>query len=355
MSPKKWIRSFFCLALAALALLCAAAWAVDPYLQFRVRDNTYLLNARFVDAGLIANYDYDTLLAGSSMTQNFDMELFRAELDCKPLHVSLGGLNALEMSQLVQAAYRAGKAETLYLCVDLSYFTDEPSGSQFPAHLFRSDILSRLRYLLSYEVWFRYIPADLALMAADRLDIALPPKYIRSRSIDLLENWSLDEPTGKDVFLRNAWLAPVPETPPDREALLRGMLGRADAFLAGFDFSRCRHVFFFPPYSGLFWYNAYLSQDYENYLRAKEYFVCRAEALGAEVYDFQGAPFTSDMGVYRDSMHYGAEINDWMTRCFASGDYRAAPERFWKMQVPIAENMRRFLSRFLEAYPPEAH
>ena len=201
MSAKKWILSFFCLVLAALLLLCAVAWAVDPYLQFRVRDGVYLLSGRFVDAGLIRNYDYDTLMAGSSMTQNFDMELFRSELDCKPLHVSLGGLNAREMRELVQAAYRAGKADTLYLCVDLSYFTDDPDESQFPAYLFRTDLPSRLRYLLGYEVWFRYLPADAALAAADRLGLPLPPKYANSRSIDRLENWSLEEPVGEDIFL----------------------------------------------------------------------------------------------------------------------------------------------------------
>ena len=351
MAPKKWIRSFFCLVLAAMALLCAAAWAVDPYMQFRVRDNACLLSARFVDAGLIANYDYDTLIVGSSMTQNFDMDLFRTELGCKPLHVSLGGLNALEMSQLVQAAYRAGRAETLYLCVDLSYFTDDPAESQLPAHLFRSDPLSRLRYLLGYEVWFRYIPADAALAAADCLGLSLPPKYARSRSIDLLENWSMDEPVGEDVFLRNAWLASTPAQPPDGGALLSEMTARADAFLDGFDFSRCRHVFFFPPYSSLFWYNAYLTQDYGPYMKAKEYFVLRARALGAEVYDFQGAAFTSDMGQYRDILHYGPEVNDWMTRCFAAGEYEAAPERFRDTQAAVAKNMRRFLARFLKAYP----
>ncbi|MBR1659370.1 MAG: hypothetical protein IJ705_03540 [Oscillospiraceae bacterium] len=352
MMPKKWITSFLCLVLAVLLLLSAAAWVVDPYLQFRIRDNAYLLSGRFVDAGLIRNYDYDTLMIGSSMTQNFDMELFRSEMGCKPLHVSLGGLNADEMDELVQAAYAAGKAETLYLCVDLSYFTDEPEPSQFPPHLFRTDPLSRLRYLLSYEVWFRYLPIDLGLLVFDRLGLPMPRKFADSRSIDRLENWSGEEPVGEDVFLHNVWVEAMQPHKIDEEAVWREIQPRIDAFLNRFDFDYGRHIFFFPPYSCLFWYNSYFTQYFRLYQRAKIYFVERADAMGAEVFDFQSAPFTADMSIYRDVLHYGPEINDWMTRCFASGDYRATAENIAALQEPIAGNTERFMEHFMEVWPP---
>ena len=131
------------------------------------------------------------------------------------------------------------------------------------------------------------------------------------------------------------------------------MTEHIDAFLAQFDYNRGTHIFFFPPYSSLFWYNAQFTQYYDIYLRAKSYFVEHAAALGAEVRDFQSASFTSDMNLYCDHMHYGPEINDWMVHCFASGDGIVTPDTFWALQAPIAENTERFAQRFIQVYLPK--
>lgn len=69
-----------------------------------------MLSGWFVGGGLIENYDYDTLIVGSSMTQNFDMDVFRNELGVKPLHVGLGGIRISEINELMYVAYNAEKA-----------------------------------------------------------------------------------------------------------------------------------------------------------------------------------------------------------------------------------------------------
>ena len=56
---RKWILGFFAIVLAAVLVLSVAAYAIDPFLQFRVKDNAYLLRGWFVDSGLIENYDYN--------------------------------------------------------------------------------------------------------------------------------------------------------------------------------------------------------------------------------------------------------------------------------------------------------
>ena len=85
---KKWLLRLLALILAIVLLMCACAYLVDPYMQYRVRDNQYLLNSRLVTPGLIKNYDYDTVLIGSSMIQNTDMGLFRETLGGSPLKIT---------------------------------------------------------------------------------------------------------------------------------------------------------------------------------------------------------------------------------------------------------------------------
>lgn len=98
------------LLMVLISLLCTVTYIVDPYFQYRVKDNSYMLNGWYVGPGLIKNYDYDTLIIGSSMTQNFDMDVFRENLGNSPLHIGLGGINWTEINELLSFANSVGKS-----------------------------------------------------------------------------------------------------------------------------------------------------------------------------------------------------------------------------------------------------
>ncbi len=343
-NSKKWIISFFAIVLAVVLVLSALAYIVDPFFQFRVKDNTYLLSAIFVGSGLIENYDYDTLIIGSSMIQNFDMDVFRNELGVKPLHVGLGAMRASEIKQLMDVAYDSGRAENYYICVDLWVFTNN-SECRIPEQLLRRDVLSRLHYLLSYEVWFRYIPVDVSLLLLDRMGVKLPYKFSYSRSIDRLDDWQLNYPAscfGREAAINNYLNEKYKVSDIETEKLYERMTANIDEFFIKMDFEKGRYTFFFPPYSSLYWCNAQDEGYYEAYIQAKQYFIERANGFGADVYDFQCADFTVDLDNYKDTTHFTHEINDWMVKCFASGEYLLTEENRIEFQEKLIENTNRF-------------
>ena len=341
----KWLAAFLALVLVAAVLLGAVAYVIDPFFQFRVRDHVYMLRGWFVDSGLIENYNYDTLIVGSSMTQNFDMNLFRSELGVRPLHVGMGGIRANEIQKLIALAYETGKADRFYVCVDLHMFSTDDGTSHYPEYLFRKDILSRLRYLFSYEVWFRYIPIDIVFMVLDLFGVKLPEKIENNRSVDKLEDWRLDFPetsVGEAAVLKNYVEKQYSVSEVDVTDLFQRMKKKIDSFLEGFSLDRGSHVFFFPPYSELFWIDARNSGYFEVYLQAKQYFVEQVTKQNAVVFDFQSAECTLDLRNYRDTTHYLPAVNDWMVRCFANGDYRVTPENFGRLLEKQRKNLDNF-------------
>lgn len=338
----RWILSFFALILVLAVCFGALSFAIDPFLQFRIRDNAYMLSGWFVSPGLIQNHDYDTLILGSSMAQNFRMDTFRETLGIKPLKIALGGIRFREISELTALAYEAEKANTFYISADLSQFTNDTKESRNFQYLMRHDVLSRLRYLFSYEVWFRYVPTDAALLAADFVGVSLPEKFRRARSIDWLEDWSLDAAFGEDVVINNYKIGSFQVSDVDTDDLLSRMYANIVEYLDAFQYDKGAHVFFFPPYSSLCWTYAQDHDYFEEYLQAKEYFIEKASALGAIVYDFQSADFTMDLNNYRDTTHYSPEINDWMVSCFASGDYRVTEENVDALQQKLVDNTNAF-------------
>ena len=53
---RKWILGFFAIVLAAVLVLSVAAYAIDPFLQFRVKDNAYLL--RYADHRILHGAEF---------------------------------------------------------------------------------------------------------------------------------------------------------------------------------------------------------------------------------------------------------------------------------------------------------
>lgn len=349
-SSRKWIVSFFALVLALVLLVSATVFVIDPFFQFRVKDNSYKLSAWFVSSGLIENYDYDTLIIGSSVTQNFNMDVFREELGAAPLHIGLSGIRPIEMKQMMQAAYDAGKADTYYLCVDTSFFTEPEQPSRYPQYLLKDDIFSRLRYFFSYEVWFRYIPVNLGLMVLDLLNFELPQKYEYSKSVDRLEDWSMNQSFGEEYVLDGYGKPSLDGMTADTDALYAEMISKIDTFLADFDYENGQHVFFFPPYSALYWSELEYIDKIDSILLAKQYFIEKANELGAKVYDFQAAEFTVELNNYSDIQHYSPEINDWMTRQFGQSEYVVTAQNCVEFQERLHNNTRMFMEKYVHLF-----
>ncbi|MBO5891828.1 MAG: hypothetical protein J6Q30_03845 [Oscillospiraceae bacterium] len=350
-SASKWIISFICCLIAIMLLLAAIAFVVDPFMQFRIRDNTYMLQERYVSAGLVKNYDYDTLIVGSSMIQNFDMDVFRKELGGKPLHIGVGGMQPPEIIQILHCAYETQKADKYFVGIDLMAFQNENKESHIPQYLLKDDLLSKLRYLLSYEVWFRYLPVDVAFVLADQVGVELPAEYANKKSIDKLGNWSSDYPVwGEQVVIDNYITGKYEVSKVDSTNLLPRITSNIDKFFNECDFEKGEHIFFFPPYSSLCWAEYQNRGQFEIYLQAKQYFIEKAMQHNLSVYDFQGAEFTMDLSNYKDTTHYMSHINDWMVKCFANKEYLVTRENAMELEQILIENTQKFRNEHPELF-----
>ncbi len=321
LTAKSWLISFLALLLATLLILGSAAYIIDPFYRFRYSDNSYFNNtARFPGPGLVRNYEYDTLILGSSMTQNFNMDQFRRELNADPLHIGIGGMGLDELLAYIQLAETVGKCSNYYICID-QYMLTRVDTFKTPDYLFQDHALAKLRYLLSYEVWFRYLPLDTALAALQVFQVPLPSKLQQSTSIDYLGNWEGDFPYGEETVIQNYLQDSYRVSAIEPDGLYTQMTKSIDRLFAGLEGDPSRYHLFFPPYSALFWSNAQHEGYFDIYQDAKRYFLQQAEYYGVKVYDFQSADFISDLDLYRDMTHYGSMINVWMTECFAEDSY----------------------------------
>ena len=345
----KWLVLFVVLSFAFILFFCTITYIVDPFFQYRVKDDSYMLRGRYVSAGLVKNYNYDTLIIGSSMIQNFDMDLWREELGGSPLHIGIGGMNTNELEELLNLADQTGKPTKYYICIDLSNFSAD-AASKIPSFLIENSVFSKLRYSVCFESWFRFMPVDIAFSVLKATGIQLPEKYTYSMSIDLLENWSNDYVFNKNVVITNYKSNLYNVSSINTENLLANMIQNMDKFFKNLsvDYSTCS--FFFPPYSCLYWCNAQILGYYDEYIEAKKYFIQQAQAYGCDVYDFQAEDITMNLDNYKDMTHYAPDINDWMCHCFKEKNDLVSIDKYGIYRDKMDENINRFKEQYKDLF-----
>lgn len=324
---KKWMISFICAFLALVMFVCAVVHIVDPFFQYRVRDNQYLLNSVYVNAGLVKNADYDAVIVGSCLTQNYDKEEFDTALGVNVLKAGVGGLNNAGTLEYIMLANSVGKAKNYYINVDYADFrsdTDNNLDADEYNHLKHDDLLSQMEYMFGYETWFRFIPVDLAISVYKAIGGEMTGKLAADTSIEHDGEWSDDHVWGKEIVLENRKNR-VPGQAIDennQELLYKSLKKGMDTYLDCIDFSAGNYTFIFPPYAYLYWEDTKECNTYDVYVKAKEYMIEQIKKRGGIVYDFQFADATYDLDYYLDTVHFNKDMNSYMVQCMSTGKYK---------------------------------
>jgi hypothetical protein len=324
MKSIKWLCAMLGSVGTILFLLGLLAFLIDPFMQYRVTEDKYLLNSRLVNAGLIKNYNYDTVVIGSSMMQNFNMGSFREKLNLNPIKITTGGISLLEIQKMTDLVLKENKYNNLFVCMDLYLFTGNGKDqSRFPNYLTDDNIWNDYRYLIGYEAWMRFIPVDMVFTILLQAGIELPVKFADSVDIDRLEDWSKDYQYGKELLVKSYTGSKQGTSTPDLDGLHERMMTEVDDYLDSFAFQDDKeYVFFFPPYSALYWYTTLEDRYFDVYMEVKTHIVTKLlEKDNVTVFDFQAIPQICDLDNYKDITHYSAEINEFMVDCFKGGDY----------------------------------
>ena len=115
-------------------------------------------DATYQNPGMVKNFTYDTLITGSSMTQNFDSLYFDEVMGGNSLKASLSGGNMKNTASIAKAALEHNsKLERIYVSLDhFGLFGDYlAEGNQPPEYLLNSTVLDDVNYIFNKD-WVLY-------------------------------------------------------------------------------------------------------------------------------------------------------------------------------------------------------
>ena len=363
MKPNYTASTLLLFALLFLGL-GAFNWIVDPY-QFYHRSYLtpiYVRNGRIQNPGIIKNFDYDTMILGSSHTMNFTPSNASRIMEGKAIRVALGRGIAKELSLTLEKALRVGKVKTVVLGLDyFAYKTGKDRmhwSYEFPRHLYEETAMTPLLYLGTWDTAVQSVKTLAQQGDTDYDNYAtfhVKGGGFGLKSIKL--SWRQSQgrrarslvPTAEQLEGKKKKGKKKRKQGDVKPTVSKKCLGSIEANLVAQvrDNPEIRFILFLPPHSVLYYSSLYCRSPntLEQYLHFKSVIVEQlAGFANCEIYDFQAAAeITHEFNNYCDIAHYSDDICNLMMGAFGSGEHRLTPENCQARIDKLREHVLAFM------------
>lgn len=316
MNTKKWSVLLLVLSLLALIFLGTVTALIDPFFHYHkpLEFLQYPMstdNERYLNNGIVRHFDYDAVITGTSLTENFLASQCNDLFDVNAVKVCFSGGTYSELHANLQRALASNPEIKLVIFGIDSWFLFEEEGAMrtdaaFPTYLYDDSLLNDVNYLLNKEILFRN-----AVGVLEHTRQGLP-----STTFDEYSFWGGGGygETGREIALRNSprreAVDPMkPLTELQRQTLTEHLAGSIQKLAR--EYPDTQFLYFFPPYSILFWD---LAQREGSMDRVLEGWKLATELLldeeNVQLYAFFTDYDTiTNLDNYRDNVHYGDHIN----------------------------------------------
>lgn len=316
---KRFCIISLCVVLSVCMAISGFVFVIDPFNVYRAdSDLTKIIYQMpyYQNTGIAKHAKYDTLITGSSMTQNFRADWFNEKFGCNAVRLSYDGGNLYDFSALLDAAFKSeNKIHTVYFGIDNYLLTADTvlntTESKVPGYLVDDNPLNDVEYLLNKDVLFNYIPTYFSY------------KRYAAYNFYAMHVWD----NGKTVFSEKKVLRSYKKPEPQPPAAPDEFLDESDRVLEILmkyiqEHPDTEFIFFAPPYSMLYWNTLRLSGKLSATVAALQYTYGELLKNGnVRAFYFQNDfDRIENLDNYKDQNHYCGEYNRYMLDCFVSGE-----------------------------------
>lgn len=320
MNAKRWNIIVIVGTASVFLLLAAATVVIDPFLHYHAPLSFLeypLKDERYVNDGIARHYQYDSIITGTSMSQNFKCSEFDALFGAQSVKIAYSGATYHELNEALRRAVSYQEKVRYVVCsLDGSRliapaWEDEYEG--YPDYLYDENPFNDVNYLLNKEVATK----TLAVLNYTRTGEVTPDR-------DAYGSWSQHKVFGAESVLSSFTLLPVSErevalTEQDREMITENI---SENFLVTAKANpETEFYLFYPPYSICYWQALVRTKQLGAQLEAQEIAArLLMEAENVHVFDFSDRlDIIANLDNYTDTMHYGDWINSEILECINAG------------------------------------
>lgn len=336
MKSKIWLAGWLSLVFIILGFLGGWVYRVDPYFHYHKPDIDkyfYILNnERSQNDGISKHFDYDALITGTSMTQNFKVSEVNEIFEVNAVKVSYSGGTYKEINDnLIRALGDNDELKLVIRGLDMGHFFDEASRmredlGRYPTYLYDSNPFNDVNYLFNREVIFNRIYPMVIRKNKDDLAPGITSfddygcwQYAYTFGINTLFPDGIKYPgMAEAIHLEDAGKAIIAEN------ITQNVTSLADEY-PDVDF-----YYFFTPYSIAWWESIAEGGRIYQQIEAEKYIIeLILEHENIHLFSFNNrTDIITDLNNYKDAIHYGQWINSLMLRWMHEGQYLLTKDNY---------------------------
>ena len=327
MNTKKWFKNCIIAIVSAIVLIFALVLLVDPFFHYHKPIFKYkLIEPRYINDGISRHFDFDAVITGTSMSQNFKPSQMDVLFGTNSVKMSYEGAGYEELSACLERTLKRNpQVKTVLWTVDHNGLLRTPDWSQYsdyPTYLYDDNPLNDAPYVYNkYILYHALVP-----------DVFMTLKGQDSMSMDEYASW--DEPTGincvyggkyddddilpMEMELSEAEAAQVAQT--FDENILSVVQAHPDTTF----------YIFITPYSMYNWYRLWATGQTYKYIEAQRIATERMlECPNVKLYTFfEHHEVIENLDNYRDEAHYAPWINEQIMNWIYEGEGLVTKENY---------------------------
>ncbi len=339
---QKFIKSFFLRSALFLLLIIGFVVLFDPFYQYHKPLpglKSVLTDKEYQCVGTLRNFDYDSLIVGSSVCENYNNNWFNEGFDCTAIKAIRSYGATADLCYLLDIAYEEHDLDYIFYNIDPSSLsastqtTYESTGC--PMYLYDTNIWNDSHYLLNKDVLMEKIPYMLAF--------SFKSDYDEGNSY----NWAQWKYFGADMatgmYARKPSIEPMKEETTYQETL-DGNIALLTTQVESHPETTFK--FFFSPYSMLWWDDAYRGGELDSCIyNEKQAVKALLEYDNVEIYFYQDEEeIITNLDNYMDMIHFSKDINELICNKLIAGENRLTKENYEER----IENMRHLANRIVK-------
>lgn len=335
MKVKIWLISWLIIVASALSVLGFWVYKIDPFFHYHKPDlDGYfysLDNQRSQNDGISKHFDYDALISGTSMTENFRTTEADKIFGCNSIKVAYSGGSYKEINDNIENALEANKDLKLVIrCLDMHKFLSPYDDmrtdlGKFPTYLYDSNPLNDVEYLLNRDVIF----GRAYQMTLDNDKERFEPGITK---FDDYSRWQSSYEFGMNTVSPNGVTVTENEqihlTEEEKEVIKKNI--DLNVTSVADEYPNVNFYYFYSPYSVVTW-NKWQTRGILYKMLGAEAYITEIIVPHKNIHLFSfnnRTDIITDLNNYKDYEHYACWINTLMLKWMHDGQYQLTEDNY---------------------------
>lgn len=321
LNSKTWLMIYLTAEIILLFVCAGIVFRIDPWMYFHkplLSEYFYRLGTdeeRLCNFGIAKNFDYDAMITGTSMTENFSASECDELFGVKSIKVPVSGGKYNRINDIVEMGLNYHpdmKVVIRGLDINGILFDEESNSgenSTYPLYLINGNLFDDVNYLLNKEALLNYcIEMIIERNEGKEPGIVTFDDYARwndnytyGKEAVLAGKDSFSKPNSKNVLLSEE----------DRELITENI--EKNVISVAKEYPNTQFYYFYPPYSVIYWGEQYEKGELKKQIdieRISTGLILDSGCKNIHLFGFADElDITMNLDNYKDSGHYGERVN----------------------------------------------